>query len=218
VDTTLLTLGTLNAVLALLIALVHLVPVDPPDSQPRFVDARAREVLTLDEIPQTAPGAPPPPPVVPLPPVVLPDDELLEPEPIPVPEPDLPMSPSSLNPPVPGTGSPGRSGPLRLEEVEISPQPIRVVEPEYPSEARRRRIRAEIVVRVLVDERGRVSEPVILRRLLYGRQNTPQEVDQLGYGLEEAALAAALRWLFRPAEHRGERVQTYTIITFHFGH
>ncbi|MCS7154984.1 MAG: energy transducer TonB [Bacteroidota bacterium] len=214
-DASLLLLASLNLVLIAAWLVVRLWPLQPLAEPPRFVDPQVKELVRLEDVPQTTLGVPLPPPVVPLPPIVVPDDRLLEEEPIPLPDPVSP-SPMAGSGPV-GSGPAGRTEPLLVEEAEVSPQPIRVVEPEYPPEARRRRIRAEIIVRVLVDEKGRVSEPVILRRLLYGRQNIPQEVERLGYGLEEAALNAALRWLFRPAEHRGERVQTYTVITFQFG-
>jgi protein TonB len=42
-------------------------------------------------------------------------------------------------------------------------------------------------------------------------------VPSLGYGLEESALDAASRSLFRPAEQNGEPVATRTTITFTFG-
>lgn len=42
-------------------------------------------------------------------------------------------------------------------------------------------------------------------------------VDSAGYGLEEAALHAAARWRFRPAEIEGEPVATRALLTFSFG-
>jgi protein TonB len=74
------------------------------------------------------------------------------------------------------------------------------------------------MVEVLVDERGRVSEKRIIDRFLYGKRDDPPEpVEHVGYGIEEAALSAAERWQFRPAKHGGRTVRSYYTLTFRFG-
>ena len=89
------------------------------------------------------------------------------------------------------------------------------MEPEYTREARRARIRTEIVVEVQVSPTGQVlSATVVERYLLTPRR---RRVDTLGYGLEEAALAAARRWRFRPARVNDQPVASFTRITFSFG-
>ena len=98
------------------------------------------------------------------------------------------------------------------------PKPIRIVTPEYPKSANRRNIRAEIVVAVVVDKRGRVRSPQIVGRyLLDEKDNTRLLVDALGHGLEEAAVSAAMRYLFRPARKGGAAVESNHEIIFKFG-
>ena len=95
---------------------------------------------------------------------------------------------------------------------------MRFVEPEWPREARRKRIRADVLVEVLVDEKGLVREAKVVERFLYqGDSDQKEEVPELKYGLEEAAVAAAKRWMFQPARQDGNPVKSYKTITFSFG-
>ena len=72
---------------------------------------------------------------------------------------------------------------------------------------------------MLVDEKGRVEASKVLERFLLGnkKDDPKQPVNLLGYGLEEAALSAAGRWLFRPARKNGTPVRSYHALTFRFG-
>lgn len=207
--------------LALLVAAVRLWPgPGEPDLAHVTFDTRGQEVIEIEEILPTQQGSPPPPPPVPAPPVVVPDDVVLE-------EVELDLADNLPVAEQPGAdegtgdgerdaGTADAAGPAVRSEV--GPRTVRFVEPEYTQEARRRKVRAEVVVEVLVDERGQVRETKILERFLLG--NDPQEkrpVDTVGYGLEEAALSAAERWIFRPARQNGRPVRSYTTLTFTFG-
>ena len=102
--------------------------------------------------------------------------------------------------------------------ADSGPKPVRIVQPEYPREAKRRNIRAEVVVEVLVDERGQVSEFKIVERYLLNKDQTEREaVAVIGFGVEEAAEKAADQWMFSPAREGGKIVRSYTRITFSFG-
>ena len=68
------------------------------------------------------------------------------------------------------------------------------------------------------DERGNVSEAQVVKRYLVNKDKTERTfVQEIGYGVEEAALAAAGRWMFRPAREGGKIVRSYTTLTFSFG-
>jgi protein TonB len=209
-------LSCIAASLLTVVAAVHLWPRTGPNSDldgGYFGDPGER--IQLEEIVPTrhaaAAPAPPAPPI----PIIVPDSYVLE-------EPDLEFAddPLSLDEagPDPVSGSEGQEAARAAGGPTIGPKTVRFVEPEYTREARRRRIRAELVVRVLVDERGRVAEATIVERFLLdgdGISRTP--VGALGYGLEEAALSAADRWMFRPARRNGEPVSSQTELTFTFG-
>lgn len=208
-----------STVVALLLAVtaVKFYPVVDDASTDRPVyEGSESEAIRIEEIQptrQSETAPPPPPPPIP---VLVPDDATLD-------EGDLDFSDGLL--PTEDTGedateTEGSEGaaPTASAGPTIGPRTVRFVEPEYTREARRRRIRAELVIRVLVDEHGRVEESTIVERFLLdgdGTSRTPVEV--LGYGLEEAALSAAGRWMFRPARKNGEPVAAHTELTFTFG-
>jgi protein TonB len=120
-----------------------------------------------------------------------------------------------------GTGSgdgPEDEGPAPLvERPDRSPVAVRFSEPAYPPEARREGVRARVRVRVLVDERGRVMEAAIVGRVQLGRGDREEPVASLPHGMDQAALDAARRYQFRPAQDDGRRVRSYTTITCSFG-
>lgn len=178
--------------------------------------SQQHETIQLEDILPTrqalAVPAPPAPPI----PVVVPDEFVLE-------DAELDFSENLL--PIEEPGQDALSGDDASDATSTSepgqtvgPKTVRFVEPEYTREARRRRVRAELVVRVLVDEQGRVAEATIVERFLLdgdGLSRTP--VVAVGYGLEEAALSAADRWMFRPARKNGHPVASHTELTFTFG-
>jgi len=177
-------------------------------------DTRAQEVIALEEILPTRQREQKPPPPVPVPPVVVPDDMEL-------PEAEIELADNLIfEPPVTGDAA-GTTPPAgtRFVQPDAGPRPVRIVTPQYTAEARSKHIRAEVVVEVLVDTRGRVSEARVSQRyVLKGKEGEERErVAALGFGLEESAVDAALKYLFRPAREKGEVVESWTTLTMNFG-
>lgn len=208
-------LACLAASLLLVTLVLRFWPSLPEQTEDRIFSTEGEERVLMKEIQPTSQGreAPPPPPM-PLPPVVVPDEVVLERENL-----DLDrnlLSTEELSPKESPTGTPGEGA--TASQVQVGPRPVRFVEPEYTAAARRRDIRAAVTVQVLIDERGRVQQARITERQLLDEENQPaKQVEQLGYGLEKAALAAARQWRFRPAQQDGEAVESYTTLTFSFG-
>ncbi|MDE2732167.1 MAG: energy transducer TonB [Bacteroidota bacterium] len=206
-------MGCMIAALVLLILLVQLwPPLGPPEPVDIVYDSPA--VVTIEDVLPTSQQRRAPPPPAPLPPVVMPDDVLLEEElifdsePLALAGPDLDDAPTDLD-------SQGTSSGL---QASTSPKMIRISTPEWPRAAERQKIRAKIVVALVVDRKGRVESPRIIERYLLDEKGaTRQQVDKLGYGLEEAALSAALRSMFRPATKAGIAVSSNHQISFRFG-
>jgi protein TonB len=168
--------------------------------------------VELEMVEQTQQAAKPPAPPLPLPPVEVPDDVILDFEQV---EPSEEITFEGEGEEQADSAIPG---PRLVAQADQGPRPIRFVEPEYSVEARKKKIKATILVEVLVDERGRVVETRIIDRFIYEKKGEPPiPVNEIGFGLEEAAVAAAERWRFRPARHGGRVVQTYTTLTFRFG-
>lgn len=209
---------SLAATLLLLIAVFKLWPAPVDDEAPLRYGARASERILIEEVipsSQTLEQKPPPP--APLVPVVVPDEVVLEEVEIDVKDNFLPVSDPSDDAAL-AEGDPDVR-PASRGGIARAAKPVRFVEPEYTRAARRRRIRAEVVVEVVVDERGRVQEARVLERFLIGEDEADPKrpVEEIGYGLEEAALAAARRWQFRPARLDGKPVPDQATLTFFFG-
>ena len=169
--------------------------------------------IELEMIEQTQQIAKPPPPPAPLPPIVVPDDVVLEFE-----ELEISSEIETDGDTDSDAESAANVGPAIVARADHGPKPIRFVEPEYTEQARKEDIKASILVEVLIDEKGRVIDSKIIDRFIYEKKNEPPTpVSRIGYGIEEAALTAAERWRFRPARHGGELVQTYYTLTFRFG-
>ena len=169
----------------------------------------------MEEIQPTRQARQAPPPPSPPIPIVVPDDVVLD-------EFALDLSDANLlDVEEPGPDeelSEGTDAVVNAGGATVGPKAVRFVEPEYTREARRRRVRAEVVIEVFIDDRGRVQETSIEERFILdkdGASKTP--VAELGYGLEEAAVSAARRWVFRPARENGKPVASYTTLTFTFG-
>ena len=204
--------------LSLLLA-IGVVKVWPPASgglsaAVTYALAGSDEVLPPEIVPTTQPRRPPPPPA-PLPPIVVPDDEFVEEE-LDLDADFLPLDDYGLTAELPPVTGDVQSTAQR--RADTSPEPVRVVAPEYTRAARRRGIRAEVVIVVIVNEHGKVERSTIVERFLLGESDGLREkVSELGYGLEEAAVSAAGRWLFRPASVDGMPVRSEHQISLKFG-
>ena len=91
--------------------------------------------------------------------------------------------------------------PLDYAEIDYKPHPIRIVTPEYPEQARRRRMEGRVMVKVLVDKEGTVEQVDII--------SGPDM-------FRDAALVAAQQFRFRPGRHAGERRKVWMIMPIEF--
>lgn len=208
-------LGCVIAAQLLLLALVRWWPLPSLEKDTTVYHTQGQELIAIEEIMPTRQKQKPPPPPPPLVPVVVPDDVVLE-DVVEIDENVLMLeeyADAALDQTGPQTGDAAS-----FQAPEVGPKPLRFVEPEYTRAARRRNIRAEVIVEVLVDEKGLVRDARVVERFLYNNENDEKEVvSALDYGLEEAALAAAQRWMFQPAKQNGQPVRSYTTLTFSFG-
>jgi protein TonB len=73
--------------------------------------------------------------------------------------------------------------------------------PTYPKSARRQRLQGDVLVRVLISEKGKIVRAVA--------QNGPQS-------LRDAAEKAVSHWRYVPYIEDGKPVVVQTWVTFHF--
>ncbi|MEM6288800.1 MAG: TonB family protein [Bacteroidota bacterium] len=193
-----------------LVILAFTVPVAP--SAPEAVLAQPNEPEVWVDIPPTVElPPPPPPPPAPPPPVEVADDQeveetlydlVLDPEAA-LPLPSTPPVAPSVTPPTPVDPP---DPPAANEDTDEGFVLIPDVQPEligglaalqsrveYPEMARRVGIEGQVVVQFVVDERGTVVDPVVLR--------SPNDL------LSEAAVKAVQESRFTPGQQRGRPVK-----------
>lgn len=208
-------LATLALSLLVVNGVILFWPMPSEDFEGMTFDTRGQETIQMEEVLQTTQEKRTPPPPIPAPPVVMPDDVVLDDVELEIADVALDLNEAGVDEENEEGAETGASTPARADR---SPSPVRIATPDYPREADRRNIRAEVVVEVLVDERGRVTEARIVERYLLNKDGTEKEaVQEIGYGVEEAALAAAERHTFRPAIQGGQRVKSYSTLTFRIG-
>jgi periplasmic protein TonB len=206
-------MGSLAVAIVVLILIVRFWPISTYEQENVSFAAGDQEEFAMEEIQQTSQAAPLRPPPPPLPPVAVEDppdlefDEAL----------DFDITlPTITGPPAEGRDESG-DGPPGARATAQSARPVRFVEPEYTRDARRQNIKAQIVVEVTVDEQGRVAASRVIERYLLGDDSQASPVSRIGFGLEEAAIYAAERFLFRPAQFEGEAVRSQYQLRFSFG-
>lgn len=87
-------------------------------------------------------------------------------------------------------------------KVEVKPEPIKTVLPEYPEVARKAGLEGRVTVAVIVDENGNVIHAEVI--------NSSNKV------FDDAALKAAYAYKFKPGMMKDRRVKVKVIIPFAF--
>lgn len=206
-------MGALVAVLALAVLIVQGWPVGAPSTPPDLFRDRPNDRIQARDIQPTSQSQEKtPPPPAPLPPVVVPDEVLVKEElefgeaQLPV---DMPEDDARLQE--------GADQATAARQPDTGARLLRNVQPTYPAAAREGEVRARIQVEVQIGTQGRVQSATVRRRWRLREDGSAEPVERLGYGLEEAALVAARRSLFRPARSSGTPVATRKMLTFTFG-
>ncbi len=151
--------------------------------------------------------------------VELPDDIVIPPPPAEISRPELPqeaeiseeaseeetLAPTSFDPfappAVPDVSSGGEAE--VFVAFDTPPEPVHQVAAEYPELARQAEAEGLVMVLVTIDETGRVTAAQV------------QSSDAID-SLQQAAVAAAKKWLFKPAKQRDKPVKVRIVIPFRF--
>ncbi len=100
---------------------------------------------------------------------------------------------------------PGIGETPRFVIYEDPPIPVRKVEPDYPTFARRSNIQGQVILEVEVLRDGTVGAVNVLRSLMAGPG-----------GLDESAVRAVKQWEFTPAKSGGQPVAVWARIPIDF--
>ena len=122
--------------------------------------------------------------------------------PVPQPEVKVPPSPPAPAPAVSSAGGPGTGATRSIAQVSQLPHFINQVKAQYPEQAKRANIEGVVILQVDIDDAGGVKKVELIQGL--------------GYGCDEAALAAAQQSTFTPAFAGGEPVPVRIRIPYRF--
>ncbi|MFH1811899.1 MAG: TonB family protein [Pseudomonadota bacterium] len=101
----------------------------------------------------------------------------------------------------PGAVQPYVYTPVKTYDITEEPEVLKEVKAEMPEEAKRAGVQGTVVLRVEVQKDGAVRKVRVVKGL--------------GYGLDEAAVAAMKKFTFKPAKINGQPVD-YTISRFYY--
>jgi TonB family protein len=101
-----------------------------------------------------------------------------------------------------GSGGGTGGGPYRPGSGILPPRLLREVKADYTDDARRRGLKGEVVLELVVRRDGTVSDVKVLRRL--------------DAGLDERAIQAVRQWRFAPATRRGTPVDVIVEVAVEF--
>ena len=207
-------LASLAVVLGLGIILVRWWPAPTPSAPEGPFGERGAERIQVNEVQPTAQSRKKtPPPPAPVPPEVVPNEVVIEEE--------IEFEDGTLALEDPGDDEELQEGvdeaTAAARRPDTNARLFRAVQPDYPSAARDESVRARVRVSVQVAKTGEVEEATILKRWRLSKEGRARPVSHLDHGLEEAALGAARRSRFRPAENNGTPVASQTTLTFEFG-
>jgi protein TonB len=112
------------------------------------------------------------------------------------------IAPTEFNPFAPPV-IPSRPVPDAFYAFDSPPEVLRSVEPKYPNRAREAEAEGDVLVEVIIDENGRVISAKVI------------DSDTIG-ALEDAAIEAAYKFLFKPARQGDVPVKCRVVIPFSF--
>ena len=186
---------------------ITLFKVNIPTKVPSPILIEEQEEIFIEEVIQTKQIETPPPPPRPPVPVEVPNDEILEDEIIDL-DTELDLDgPLDIPPPPPPKSEETQDDFFVV--VEQMPQLIGGLaslqkKVKYPEMARRAAIEGRVTIQFIVNEKGRVENPKVIRGI--------------GGGCDEEALKAVMTARFKPGMQRGRpvRVQYSLPIVFRF--
>jgi TonB family protein len=97
---------------------------------------------------------------------------------------------------------PNSSAAIVTDSGVSPPVPIYQPAPEYTDEAKKAKWQGSVILTVLVDEAGKVTEVSVVR--------------SLGVGLDQKAIEAVRQWLFKPGTKDGKPVPVHANIEMNF--
>jgi TonB family protein len=83
--------------------------------------------------------------------------------------------------------------PAITSDYDQPPQVLKLTKPTYPAGPFSRKVQGTVEIEIVIDEKGRVTNPVVIRSV---------------EGLDQAALDCVKQWKFKPAQKGGRPVKS----------
>jgi periplasmic protein TonB len=99
--------------------------------------------------------------------------------------------------------NPDASGKYHLGDGVSPPQLLFAPDPEFTSQARRKRLEGTVVVALTVDTAGNPQDVRVARSLA---QDVSKKYKQIAVGLDDNAVAAVKQYHFQPGQFKGKPV------------
>ena len=180
--------GRLAVVAALHVALIYLIATSLGIVKPPAFVQPMEAVLISDPQPKEEVK-----PVIAKPELVEPTLEIPEPDVIPIPEVQVPLDVAS------NAVSASPSDAVESTELQVANR----VAPGYPPASLRASEEGTVILRVLVDEKGRPMEVNVMKSSGFTR-------------LDDAAMKAVHRWIFVPPTREGQPVRSWSRVQVRF--
>lgn len=188
------------------LAFVLLWPVPEP-GDPVYQDVVYSDSNTpVEEVRRTTQESTPPPPPAPPVPIEVPNDRIIEEEPIEFADASFDEYSDSLSLPTPA--SEGNSDEIAANP-QLPPSVVRIVEPTLPTNLEGEVGEVVIKIQFLVNRDGTVEEATISEIRRYNKDGTFEILDDLPEAVLSATLRAAHQWRFRPAKNDGSEVRAF---------
>jgi protein TonB len=107
-----------------------------------------------------------------------------------------------------------------LINYDTEPKVIKRVEPHYPADMLEPGAEAKVILKILIDTSGNVSDAQIINTIVSiqrtGNSTTKDFSTAAGNEFQESAVSAARQWKFDPAKIQGKPVAVWVTIPFQF--
>jgi len=192
-----------TGIIMALLVIIILVKINIEAEPPEVIEVNRQEIIQMEEVVQTKQVEVPPPPPRPPVPVEVPNDEVIEEEVIDF-DAELDMDAPMDLPPPPEEKEEEEDFFVVVEEMPelIGGMAALQASVKYPEMARRAGIEGRVTVQFVVNEKGEVENPRVIRGI--------------GGGCDEAALEAVRNAKFKPGRQRGRPVRVQYALSINF--
>jgi TonB family protein len=104
--------------------------------------------------------------------------------------------------------------PYKIGDGVSAPVPIFKLEPAYTQEAKDAKLQGSLLLAIVIDSAGKVSEPKVMKTRLVYSETGAEASNDLGLGAK--ALECIVKWRFKPGSKDGKAVPVRANVEVNF--